>query len=132
MKGNDSWVDSQPSWLNSTLVLSSASVWISKDRSVPIHSGGPARQCQTTRSPGDPSLTSKSKVIGASGNDTFMVEPIPLGPSVWLLHHPFTPWEVARPSYRTMGSPSTGTRSRIVAIGRSFRYFIKCLLKYHS
>src|SRR5918999_4268374 len=121
MKGNDSWVDSQPSWLNSTLVLSSASVWMSKDRSVPIHSGGPARQCQATRSPGASSVTSKSKVMGASGNDTFMVDPTPSGPSVWLLHHPLMPFELARLSYTALGSPSTGIRRRIVAIGGSLQ-----------
>src|ERR671924_2258305 len=81
MKGNDSWVEAHPAWLNSTLVLSSASVSTSKERSVPIHSGGPARQRQATRLPGVSSVTSKSKVIGASGNETFMVDPTPSGPS---------------------------------------------------
>src|SRR5918996_6066125 len=94
MKGNDSSVVAHPSWLNSTLVLPSLSVWMSKDTSVPVHSGGPARQRQATRSPGVSSVTSKSKVIGASGNETFTVEPTPSGPSVWLLHQPLMPSDV--------------------------------------
>src|SRR5919109_1379639 len=78
MKGNDSWVEAHPAWLNSTLVLSSASVSTSKERSVPIHSGGPARQRLATRLPGVSSVTAKSKVIGASGNETFISRSDPI------------------------------------------------------
>src|SRR5918992_1624118 len=95
MKGNDCWVVFHPSWLNKTLEFPSASDCTSKETIVSIHSGGPARQRHTTRSLGVSSVTSKSNVIGASGNETFTLDPRPFGPSVWLLHHPFTPSDVA-------------------------------------
>src|SRR3990170_4083247 len=98
MNGNDSSVVPHPSWENRTLVAPSSVVWITNETSVPIHSGGPARQRQVTPCPGSSLVTSKSNVIGASGKATFILDPGPLGPSVRSLHHPLTPAAVATAS----------------------------------
>src|SRR5919109_4770773 len=94
MKGNDSWVEAHPAWLNSTLVLSSASVSTSKERSVPIHSGGPARQRQATplagRLLGDLEVESDRRI----GKRDLHGRSDPIRASVWLLLQPFMPSDV--------------------------------------
>src|ERR687892_2144955 len=98
MNGYDSSVVFHPSCVNRTLTSPPSPACTSKEIWVPIHSGGPVRHLHATLVSGLSSVTSKSNVTGASGKETFIVDPTPSGPSVWLLHHAFTPALVATAS----------------------------------